>query len=198
MSQPSNQREHFPALGELDHDAGEFWMENPWKEDGNNLSAYERNRVLLNLGESRFIDASHIIGADLDSDSRGVVCADFTGDGMPDVLIRSSGGGPLRLFENRFPKQNWLRLSLDGTKSNRLGVGALIRLKSGENEFVRRVFPHNGFCAQAHTSVEFGLSKLDKLDELTITWPSGAKSRLTDITSNQHLVVIEPIPDMSK
>lgn len=186
MSQPSNQREYFPVLGELDRDAGEFWMENPWKEDGNNLSAYERNRVLLNLGNAHFIDASHITGGDFDSDSRGVVCEDFTGDGMPDVIVRSSGGGPLKLLKNRFPQRNWLKVSLRGRESNRLGIGTKVSLTAAGQLMSRSLFPANSFATHRPHRLEFGLGDGDVISEITVKWMSGKSFTYKGLPANRH------------
>ena len=56
-------------LGDQREELGEFFLANPWQQDNHNLSAYERNRVLLNAGQADFIDVSHLTTADLESDS---------------------------------------------------------------------------------------------------------------------------------
>ena len=79
MSRPLDRNAELPELGDVDREAGEFWIKNPFRipSSGNNLSAYERNRLFLNVEGRAFIDASFASRADIDSDSRSVVVADF-------------------------------------------------------------------------------------------------------------------------
>ena len=85
-----------PELGEVDRDAGEFWYENPFQivTNGENLSAFERNCLFMNLDGQAFIDGSFASGADIDSDSRSVIATDMNADGAIDLLVGSVGGGP--------------------------------------------------------------------------------------------------------
>ena len=77
MSQPLNRNAKIEARGEVDREAGEVWVDNPFMmpSEGVNLSSYERNRLFLNLSGEDFADASFTSGADIDADSRGVVAA---------------------------------------------------------------------------------------------------------------------------
>lgn len=171
-------------------------MENPFLfgsiGSGYNLSGYERNRVYLNVEGSDFDDISALTAADSDGDGRAVVAADFNGDGREDLLVRQAGGGPLLLFENRFPKRHWLKVSLRGTQSNSHGIGArLVAAVAGRN-IVRELYPVNGFMAQGPTYVHFGLGAATQVDDLTVRWPSGLVERFKDVKADQHLVLTEP------
>lgn len=193
MSQPFNRAAQIPQPIELDEELGEWWEENPWAvaEEGHNLSAYERNRVYLNADGEDFYDISALTTADSDGDGRSVVAADMNGDGMQDLLVRQSGGGPLLYFENRVPPANWLQVSLRGTQSNTLGIGARIVAEVGERRIVRELYPANGFRCQGPARVHFGLADAETVDELTIHWPSGAEQVLTDVAANRHVRVTE-------
>jgi len=120
VAQPYDRSGIVPPAGDLEKD--QFWVGNPWAivAAQKNLSAYERNRTFLNLGLGRFVDVSFFSGADSDGDGRAVVAADLDGDGMEDLIVRQAGGGPLLLFQNRFPRRHYLRVSLRGTESNGL------------------------------------------------------------------------------
>ncbi len=127
-------------------------MENPFQipASGENLSAFERNRLFLNHGGLQFVDASFVSGVDIDSDSRAVIAADFNGDAKPDLLVGSAGGGSLRLFENQIKNGNrHLRLKLIGADSNRPGIGSRIEVTAGGRRIRRSLFPDNGFSGQA-------------------------------------------------
>lgn len=193
MSQPFNQGANVPLPGKLDEKLGEFWSTNPWSivAEGNNLSAFERNRVFLNVKGKDFVDISHLTGADSDGDGRSVVAADFRNVGMPDLIVRQAGGGPLLLYENRLPKKHYLTVSLRGEKSNRLGVGARLTATVGGRQIVREMFPASGFRSQAPSQVHFGLADDTAVDSLTIRWPSGKVQVLKDVAGDRHVVVDE-------
>lgn len=191
MSQPLNQRESHPALGLLDHEKGEFWMPNPWEAVDENLSAYERNRIAMNVAGRRFVDASFPVSGDYDSDSRAVVMGDFNKDGMPDLLVRNTGGGPLRLLINRFPQTHWLSLDLEGQISNRSAIGARVKVRTGLLEQWRENFPHASFQSQQSRRLEFGLGQYDVVDQVMIEWPSGLRQEFNNVPVDQRIRIVE-------
>jgi hypothetical protein len=182
-----------PQLGAVDEDAGELWVGNPFKlvSQGDNLSAYERNRLYLNVDGQRFIDASFASAVNIDSDSRSVVAADFNHDGAIDLLVGSVGGGPLRLFLNQIPQKNRLTLTLQGVTSNRLGIGTRLVARVGEKQIVRDVFPVNGFMGQAPSIIDIGVGDATRIDELSLRWPSGIIQVINDIDVGMPLHVVE-------
>src|SRR6476646_7459004 len=157
-----------PPPGKLDESLGEFWVSSPWQivAHGHNLSAFERNRVFLNVRGRDFFDISHLTGADSDGDGRSVVAADFRNVGMPDLIVRQVGGGPLLLFENRMPRKHFLTVSLRGRQSNRGGVGARLTATVAGRQIVRELFPANGYRSQAPNLVHFGLADDTSVDSL--------------------------------
>ena len=193
MSQPFQRQCTVPAPRQPDERLHEWWVDNPWKivANGKSLSGFERNRVFLNDDGGRFFEISAITGADSQGDGRGVVATDFNGDGRQDLIVRQAGGGPVLLFENRFAQAHWLRLSLRGTKSNRMGLGARIEAVSGKHRVIRELYPKGGFKAQGSSSVHIGLAKHKQLDRLTVTWPSGLKQEWLEVEADQHLLLVE-------
>ena len=184
MSRPLDRNCRLPALGKLDTDAGEFWAENPMDmpRTGDNLSAYERNRVFLNVPGRGFVDVSFASQADIDSDSRSVVAADFDRDGAPDLLVGSVGGGPLRLFENRFPKTaHRVRLDLVGVTSNRAAIGTRVVAYCGGRQIVRDLFLPNGCMGQGPPEMILGLGDANNIDRLTVRWPTGKTEEFLDL-----------------
>ena len=193
MSQPNDRNCNIPLPGTLDEKLGEFWVGNPWGiiSQGHNLSAFERNRVYLNAGGTEFVDVSHLSGADSDGDGRAVVAADFRNTGMPDLVVRQVGGGPLLYFENRMPQAHYLTVSLRGDKSNRRGVGARLVAEAGGRKIVRELFPTNGYRSQSPSQVHFGLGRDTQIDKLTVRWPSGRVQELRDLAADRHVVIDE-------
>jgi hypothetical protein len=193
VSQPFHQGAQVPLPGKLDPNLGEFWSTNPWGivSDGHNLSAFERNRAFLNIKGQEFLDISHLTGADSDGDGRSVVAADFRNVGMPDLIVRQAGGGPLILYENRLPRKHYLMVTLRGRQSNRQGVGARLTATVGGRQIVREMFPACGYRSQAPNQVHFGLADDTAVDSLTIRWPSGKVQVLAGLKADRHIVVDE-------
>ena len=132
-----------PVPGVVDKSLGEFWVDDSWDivREGHNLSAYERKRAFLNVEGRDFLDISYLTGADSDGDGRSVVAGDFRNDGRLDLVLRQVGGGPLLLFENQFPKAHYLTVTLRGTASNRLGIGARLIASAAGRELDPRSLP---------------------------------------------------------
>jgi enediyne biosynthesis protein E4 len=194
VSQPFDRMAICPAPVKPDERLKDWWVENPWHiaAKGKSLSGYERNRVYLNSGGREFFEISGLTGgADSDGDGRSVVAADFNGDGMEDLIVRQAGGGSLLVFENRMPKANWLKVSLRGEKSNRLGLGARLVAEAGGRKIVRELYPYNGFKAQGPSHVHFGLAQAGRVDKLTVTWPGGLVQEFKDVAANRHVIVEE-------
>ena len=195
MSQPFDRSSQVAAPGSLDPKLGEFWVDNPWDivSRGHNLSAYERKRIFLNKEGRNFLDISYLTSADNDGDGRSVVAADFRNNGQLDLVVRQVGGGPLLLYQNQFPKQHYLTVSLRGHTSNRLGIGARLKAYVGDRRIVRELYPHNTYRSQMPSQVHFGLGDAKSIDRLTIQWPSGTVQELTDLAADRHVVIDEGI-----
>ena len=205
VSQPCDRCANVPAPGKVDSSLKEWWEENPFDivKAGHNLSAYERKRVFLNVagpdGQRNFLDVSGVSGADNEGDGRSVVAGDFRHTGQLDLVMRQSGGGPVVLYENHFPKRHYLEVTLRGTmkeyepgrRSNRQGVGARLVAEAGGRRIVREMYPLDSFRSQMPNVVHFGLGDAERIDKLTILWPSGLKQELTDLTGDRLVTVEE-------
>ena len=193
MSQPCDRACKIPTPGRVDKSLGEFWVENPWEivKHGHNLSAYERKRTWMNIRGGNFIDLSFLTGTDNDGDGRSVVAGDFRNNGRQDLLVRQAGGGPLLLYENNFPQRHYLKVSLRGRQSNRLGVGARLKAVVHGQQRVREMFPINSYRSQMPNLVHFGLGDAERVERLEIRWPSGKTQVLEDLRADTHIVVDE-------
>jgi hypothetical protein len=139
-----------------------------------------------------FLEISHLTGADNDGDGRCVVAADFFNTGRQDLIVRQVGGGPLLLYENRFPQKHFLKVTLRGGRdSNRQGVGArLVAVVRGQ-QLVREMYPANSYRSQSPNIVHFGLGDEAAAESLKIVWPSGKVQTLRDVRGDRHIVVDE-------
>jgi hypothetical protein len=148
--------------------------------------------LFRNLENGHFKDVTAQMGAAFNRPivGRGAAYADFDRDGDLDVLI-STNNGPAYLFRNDGGNSNhWLTLRLSGTKSNRDGIGAVIRLQNSSG--VQRATVHSGssYCSQSDLALTFGLGK-DTTASVDIEWPSGAKQSIGKVTADQFLTIDE-------
>lgn len=195
MSQPFNRACNIPSPGTPDRELGEFWVNNPWHiATRHNLSAYERNRMFWNVDGHNFVDISFVCGTDSDGDGRAAVAADFNNDGRLDLVVRQAGGGALQLFENRFNHRHWLRVTLRGNRSNRLGIGARLVASVGGRKLFRNMNAVNSYYSRAPAVVHFGLGDAERIDELTVHWPTGLVQAFTGLQVDRHLVLEEGNP----
>jgi hypothetical protein len=204
VSQPTDRGARIAAPGIVDQALGEFWEENPWEivKGGHNLSAFERKRVFLNVPADSttpsrdFVDISYLSGADNDGDGRCVIAGDLLNNGRLDLIVRQAGGGPLYIYENHFPQRHYLQVSLRGTNSNRLGIGARLVATVKGQQLVREQFPLNSFRSQMPNIVHFGLGDERRVERLVIQWPSGVRQELTNVAGDRHIIVEEGSTDM--
>ncbi len=172
-------------------------MENPWEivTKGHNLSAYERKRTFLNVrgpdGGRNFLDVSFLTGADGDGDGRSVVAGDFRNIGKLDLVLRQTSGGPIIMYENNFAAKHYLKVSLRGSQSNRFGIGSRLIASVKGQPIVREMYPLNSYRSQMPNIVHFGLGDADRVERLTIRWPSGKVQELTDLAADRHIIVDE-------
>ena len=184
MSWPLNRGCQLEELGRVDHEAGEFWVSNPFMMpmEGHNLSAFEKNCLFLNLDGKDFMEASFTSGVDLDSDSRSAMVGDFDRDGASDLLVASVGGGPLRLFLNEMATGGRaVRLNLVGEDSNRMAIGARVVAEVDGRQIVRDHFAPNGSMGQGPAETVIGLGKSQRIDRLVVRWPSGKTQEFQDL-----------------
>ena len=112
---------------------------------------------------------------------------DIDNDGQMEIMVINSGGFNSQLWKAEKPDANWLKVNLEGTVSNRDGIGAWISLYTEDNEQTRYTTCGNGFMGQNSENIHFGLADLEAIDSLTVTWPTGHIDRYYNIEANQLL-----------
>lgn len=109
---------------------------------------------------------------------RGSAYADIDGDGDLDVVMAQNAGRPVLLRNDQNLGRNWVRFQLQGTRSNRDAIGALVRLRWAGHSQWRQVMPTRGYMSQSELPVTFGLGSATRIDDIEIVWPGGGRQRL--------------------
>jgi hypothetical protein len=154
----------------------------------------EPNSVFRNMGRGKFQDVSAEAGADFQKAAahRGAAFGDLDNDGRVDAVV-SVLNGKAQYFHNVTRNPNhWILLRLTGTKSNRMGLGAQIRVtaEDGSKQY-NQVTTASGYACSSDSRVHFGLGASKVIREIEIKWPSGMKQVLRDVPGDQILQVEE-------
>lgn len=124
--------------------------------------------------------------------ARGLAYGDYDLDGDLDVLI-ATNGGPAYLYRNDGGNTNhWLSVKLEGTRSNRNGIGAVVRVTSAGGTQRQTVHSGSSYCSASDLTLTFGLGRDDKATQIEIDWPGGTPQTLKDVAAGQHLAVRQP------
>ena len=144
--------------------------------------------LFRNLGKGRFEPTPAFTQALV---ARGAAYGDFDHDGDLDVLI-STNNGPAHLYRNDIGNRNhWLQLRLVGTRSNRNGIGALVKVTSAGGTQSQTVHSGSSYCSASDLALTFGLGADLTVSSVEIQWPSGAKQQLVNVAANQRLTINE-------
>lgn len=155
----------------------------------------ETNTVFRNLGNGTFADVSADAGQDFQKPGahRGAAFGDLDNDGRIDAVV-SALGSPAKIFHNISQNENhWILLNLVGTKSNRMAIGAQIRI-TGEDGLKQwnQVTTSTGYAASSDPRVHFGLGKAARIAEMEIRWPSGIRQVLKEVAADRIVTIEEP------
>lgn len=122
---------------------------------------------------------------------RGAAYGDLDGDGSLDVVITQNGAAPM-VFKNEAPQENnWVRIRLVGTRSNRDAIGAVVEATVGFRQLMGRVMPTRSYLSQSELPVTIGLGKARRVSELKVYWPSGYVEVFEDVPVNEEVELVE-------
>ncbi|MCK5034197.1 MAG: CRTAC1 family protein, partial [Calditrichia bacterium] len=143
--------------------------------------------------EDGFYDVSSVSGEVLKSEyvGRGAAYADYDNDGDLDVFIVNNQGLAILLKNNCNNKNNYFKCTLRGVESNSLAIGARLSLWAGNDIQIRQVGSQSSYLSQNSYVQHFGLGEINKVDSLEIIWPSGIRQVLSDLPSNQNILIQE-------
>jgi len=149
--------------------------------------------VHFNQGDGTFCDASSQAGpAILERRvSRGVAVGDLFNDGNMDIVVEDLDGSPMILRNRGVPGRHWVSFELAGTKSNRLAIGARLKIVAGGMTQTDEIHSGGSYLSQSDLRVHFGLGSATKIDSLEIRWPSGATDTVKDLAVDKFYAVLE-------
>jgi hypothetical protein len=149
--------------------------------------------MFRNVGKGMFEKVSESLGADFMRPivGRGLATADYDNDGDIDIVTNNGGDYPSLLRNDGGNANHWLTVFLIGTKSNRDGIGASLKLSSGGETHVEQAKGGMGYMSASDPRIHFGLGKNTKVESLEITWPSGQVDRLSNVAGDQIIAVQE-------
>ena len=149
--------------------------------------------MFRNLGKGQFEKVSDSLGPDFMRPiaGRGLATADYDNDGDIDIVTNNRGDYPSLLRNDGGNAHHWLEILLIGTKSNRDGIGASLKLTSEGISHVEQAKGGMSYMSANDPRIFFGLGKRTKIDSLEITWPSGLVEKLTNVPIDKIIAVKE-------
>jgi enediyne biosynthesis protein E4 len=153
----------------------------------------QTNTLFHNERNGRFLDTSKRAGPGFDTPfvGRGVAFADFDNDGFVDVVVSNNGTAPLLLHNSGGNGNHFLNFKLIGTKSNRDGIGARIRVVAGGMSQIREIASGGSYLSQSDLRASFGLQNSIRADTVEIRWPSGQLQTFHNIEADKFYTATE-------
>ena len=168
---------------------------------------YWKNYLMMNNGNETFTERSQEEGIEppvrgkyleervanrpATRSSRCAAVADFANDGRLAIVTNNFNDRPY-YFRNYFPKKNYVAFRLQGTRSNRDAIGAVVRLYAGKEIMTRQVNPAGGYLSQSSKTLHFGLGDRTQIDRVEIKWPSGTLQQIPVPEINRRHDIQEP------
>jgi len=152
--------------------------------------------LFRNVGKGNFQEVTNSLGAAFATPrvGRGAAYGDINNDGRLDLLM-STNGGRVYLFENdatgEQALQKSLRIKLVGTKSNRDGIGSVVKLTAAGGTQSEMLRSGSSYLSASELVLTFGLALVGKADAIEIRWPSGQVDKLANVAAGQTITVTE-------
>jgi hypothetical protein len=131
--------------------------------------------VYRNLGNGRFEDVSPLSGPAVAGrhSSRGAAFGDFDNDGDIDILAMNMHEAPSLIRNDLKPSRSWIKLQLEGVRSNRAAIGATVTVHAGALRLTAPVLSQSSFLSLNDLRLHFGLDNAAAVDRITVRWPNG-------------------------
>ena len=153
----------------------------------------QREFLLHNNRDGTFSEVANQAGSALLEErvGRGAAFGDIDNDGDIDIIVADLDGSPQLLRNDSSERNNSVLIKTIGVKSNRDGIGARVKIVSGDLTQIDEVRSGGSYLSQSDLRLHFGLEKRTKIDLLEIRWPSGVIDKLTNLGVNRILSIKE-------
>ncbi len=153
----------------------------------------QRKVVYRNLGNGRFDDVSTLAGPGATAlhSSRGAAFGDFDNDGDIDVVVSNMNEPPSLLRNDCKSGNHWIKVKCIGTRSNRSGIGARVRVLAGNHSQINEVMSGSSYVSHNDFRLHFGLGQSSQADKIEVLWPSGVVDSASKIEANQLVFIQE-------
>jgi len=154
----------------------------------------QEDQLFDNMGNGKFNDISLDLGTYFEEEhvGRGACIGDYDNDGDLDIYIVNLDGKGKFLRNNLGNLSNWLMLDLEGTVSNKDGIGCRIKIFTDTLVQTAQKKSTTGYLSQNDSRIHFGIADYEVVDRIEIKWPSGQFQLLEKVNANQILKVVEP------
>jgi hypothetical protein len=147
-----------------------------------------------NEGHGKFADVSKQLGFTRPLVARGAAYADIDNDGAPDILLTTNGGSASLFHNTGGARNNAIRIRTVGTRSNRDGIGAVVRVQAANTPNIvawQTVHSGSSYCSQSELTLTFGLGNAEQADTVEILWPSGQRDIVRNVKANATYTIQE-------
>ncbi len=156
------------------------------------VSYPQRNLLFRNLGNGTFANVMPETGGlALKKVSRGAAIGDYDNDGDLDILITNCNERPDLLQNTVGNRNNWVQIQVVGEKSNRSGIGAKVKVVTGDHVQYREVQSGGSYLSFHDLRVHFGVENAERIDLLEVRWATGEIDSGTNLSVNQRYLVVE-------
>jgi hypothetical protein len=149
--------------------------------------------VFRNRGNGSFEDVTELSGpgATAPHSSRGAAFGDFNNDGRVDILVMNMNEPPSLLRNDGSKANGWIEVALEGTRSNRAGLGAAVTVLAGGHIQARTVLSQSSYGSHDDLRLHFGLGSSTKADRIEVFWPSGVRDVLANVEGRRVVRIRE-------
>ncbi len=152
------------------------------------------NHLFRNLGDEIFQEVNTHVGFDLaqKASSRGAAFGDYDNDGDIDILVTNNDGRPQLLRNDGGNRNNWVKVHVRGTTSNRAGIGTRVEVVAGDLSQMAEVKSGSGYLCQNALALHFGVGSHTTIDQIIAMFPGGGVYKMESMPVNQIIEITEP------